>query len=160
MYHISSQLRLYINVAISRPENVEISLLFGNLQTKRGPLKFSQAFFLIIPESSTPFLITLTPGYCKSFQHFPSPRKSHILNPSMFFWLQSSKVVCIPILRYTFSFLKSASHLSNKIPFICFDESLLKMMKSAFYFILKAFSVLKIFNFLSWLFGHAKKRLD
>ena len=44
--------------------------------------------------------------------------------------------------------------------FICFDESLLKMMKSAFYFILKALSVLKIFNFLSWLFGHAKKRLD
>ena len=30
-------------------------------------------------------------------------------------------------------------------------------MKNAFYFILKALSVLKIFNFLSWLFGHVGK---
>ena len=59
----------------------------GNSQTKRGPLKFPQAFFLIIPGSSTPFLITFTPGYCKSCQHFPSPRKSHILNPCMVFFI-------------------------------------------------------------------------
>ena len=32
-----------------------------------------------------------------------------------------------------------------------------KMMKNAFYFILKAFFVLKIFKFLSWLFGHVEK---
>ena len=32
-----------------------------------------------------------------------------------------------------------------------------KMMKNAFYFILKAIFVLKIFKFLSWLFGHVKK---
>ena len=31
------------------------------------------------------------------------------------------------------------------------------MMKSAFYFILKALFVLKIFNFLSLLFGHVEK---
>ena len=30
-------------------------------------------------------------------------------------------------------------------------------MKNAFYFILKAFFVLKIFKFLSWLPGHAEK---
>ena len=30
-------------------------------------------------------------------------------------------------------------------------------MKNAFYFILKALFVLKIFKFLSWLFGHAEK---
>ena len=30
----------------------------------------------------------------------------------------------------------------------------LKMMKNAFYFTLKAFFILKILNFLSWLFGH------
>ena len=36
----------------------------------------------------------------------------------------------------------------------------LKMMKNAFYFILKAFYVLKIFTVLSWVFGHVKKRLD
>ena len=32
-----------------------------------------------------------------------------------------------------------------------------KMMKNAFYFILKALFVLKIFKFLSWLFGDVKK---
>ena len=34
------------------------------------------------------------------------------------------------------------------------------MMKNAFYFTLKALFVLKIFKFLSWLFGHVGKRLD
>ena len=33
-------------------------------------------------------------------------------------------------------------------------------MKNAFYFTLKAPFVLKIFKFLSWLFGHVGKRLD
>ena len=32
-------------------------------------------------------------------------------------------------------------------------------MKNAFYFILKALLILKIFTFLSWLFGHVEKRL-
>ena len=39
-------------------------------------------------------------------------------------------------------------------------ESPLKMMENIFYFTSKAFSVLKIFKFLSRLFGHAPKRLD
>ena len=39
-------------------------------------------------------------------------------------------------------------------------ESPLKMMKNAFHFTSKAFFVLKIFNFLSWLFGHVTKHLD
>ena len=34
------------------------------------------------------------------------------------------------------------------------------MMNSAFYFILKAFFVLVIFAFLSWLFRYVEKRLD
>ena len=34
------------------------------------------------------------------------------------------------------------------------------MMKNAFYFILKALFVLKIFTFLSLLFGHVEKRID
>ena len=46
---------------------------------------------------------------------------------------------------------------SNKICVICFIESLLKMMKNTFYFILKAIFVLKIFRFLSWLFDHVEK---
>ena len=43
------------------------------------------------------------------------------------------------------------SHLLN------FVENPLKMMKNAFYFILKAILVLKIFKFLSWLFSHVDK---
>ena len=39
-------------------------------------------------------------------------------------------------------------------------ESPFKMMKSAFYFMLKALFVLKIFKFLSWLFDHVAKLLD
>ena len=35
-----------------------------------------------------------------------------------------------------------------------FNENHLKMMKNAFYFILKALLVLKIFKCLCWLFGH------
>ena len=31
------------------------------------------------------------------------------------------------------------------------------MMKNVFYFILKALFVLKIFKFLSWLFGHVEE---
>ena len=38
---------------------------------------------------------------------------------------------------------------SKKNCFICFNESPLKMMKNAFYFILKALFILKIFKFLS-----------
>ena len=39
-------------------------------------------------------------------------------------------------------------------------ESLLKMMENAFYFTSNALFVLKIFKFLSLLFGHVAKRLD
>ena len=42
----------------------------------------------------------------------------------------------------------------KKILFVGFNESPLKMMKNAFYFILKSLFVLKIFKFLSWVFGH------
>ena len=41
--------------------------------------------------------------------------------------------------------------------FICFNDSPSKMMKNAFYFLLKALFVLKIFKFLSWLFGQIEK---
>ena len=46
---------------------------------------------------------------------------------------------------------------SKKICATCLIESPLKMMKNAFYFILKALLVLKIFKFLSRLFGHVEK---
>ena len=44
--------------------------------------------------------------------------------------------------------LKSGSHLPKKVV----------LMKIAFYFILKALFVIKIFKFLSWVFGHVEKK--
>ena len=49
------------------------------------------------------------------------------------------------------SSLKVGHWPSKKVGFICFKESALKMMNNAFYFIVKALVVLKIFTFLSWL---------
>ena len=46
---------------------------------------------------------------------------------------------------------------SKKKFIICFNDSPSKMMKNAFYFILKALFVLKIFKFLSWVFAHVEK---
>ena len=46
-------------------------------------------------------------------------------------------------------YFKVGLSLYKKICVICFIESSVKMMKNAFYFILKALFVLKIFNFLS-----------
>ena len=45
----------------------------------------------------------------------------------------------------------------KKICIICLIENPLKMMKNSFCFILKALFVLKIFKFLSRLFGHVEK---
>ena len=45
----------------------------------------------------------------------------------------------------------------KKICVICFNESPLKMMKKASYFILKALFVLKIFKFSSLVFGHIER---
>ena len=46
---------------------------------------------------------------------------------------------------------------SEKNFLICFNDRPWKMMKNAFYFILKALLVLKVFKFLSWIFGHLEK---
>ena len=43
--------------------------------------------------------------------------------------------------------------------FICLNDSPSKLMENAFYFILKALLVFKIFKLLSWLFGHRKNGL-
>ena len=53
--------------------------------------------------------------------------------------------------------IKVALSPFKKICVICFNESPLKMMKKASYFILKALFVLKIFKFLSLVFGHIEK---
>ena len=51
--------------------------------------------------------------------------------------------------------LKLNFHLQKKM--FWFNKSFLKMLKNAFYFILKALFILNIFNFLFWLFGHVEK---
>ena len=53
----------------------------------------------------------------------------------------------LQLMKYFVSSLKSDPHLPEKIWIICFIDSPLKMMKNAFYFILKALFVLKIFRF-------------
>ena len=45
----------------------------------------------------------------------------------------------------------------SKKKIICLNYSPSKMMKYAYYFILKALFILKMFKFLSWLFGHLEK---
>ena len=55
--------------------------------------------------------------------------------------------------------LKSGSNLQKKLIYLL-QWKPLKMMKTAFYFIFKAFFVLKIFKFLSCLFGNVEKQLD
>ena len=53
--------------------------------------------------------------------------------------------------------LKSDSHLPKIFFVTCLIESPLKMMENAFYFILKALFVLKVFKFLSRLLRHVGK---
>ena len=53
--------------------------------------------------------------------------------------------------------LKVGLSSSKKDCAICLIESPLKMIKNAFYFILKALFVLEIFMLLSRLFGHVGK---
>ena len=52
------------------------------------------------------------------------------------------------IAKLTFYILKSDSYLPKKFGIFASFESPLKIMTNAFYFILKAFFVLKIFRFL------------
>ena len=56
--------------------------------------------------------------------------------------------------------LKAGLSPSQKIVFIYVNERPLKVMKNAFYFMLKAHSVLEIFTFLSCIFDYVKKRFD
>ena len=63
----------------------------------------------------------------------------------------------IPPQSFVVILLKVELSPSKKICVICLIESLLKMMKNGFYFILKDLSVLKIFKFLSRIFGHVGK---
>ena len=54
---------------------------------------------------------------------------------------------------------KSIFYYSHSTDSSLKTESLLKLMKNAFYFTLKALFVLKTFKFLSGIFGHAENQL-
>ena len=58
-----------------------------------------------------------------------------------------------------FSILNFKGALSGLKQFLATESSLNKNDENAFYFTSKAAFVLKIFMFLSWLFGHVAKRL-
>ena len=58
--------------------------------------------------------------------------------------------------QYHFS-LKVGLSPSKKFFYLLPWKPFLKKIKNRFYFILKALFVLKIFKFLSWLFGHVEK---
>ena len=53
--------------------------------------------------------------------------------------------------------LNPLGHSPKLLKLLLFIETLLKIMKNAFYFIFKALFVFKIFNFFSWLFGYVQK---
>ena len=55
-------------------------------------------------------------------------------------------------------YLKSDSYFPKKL--ILFVSNHLKMMKNAFYFMLKAFSFLRYLIFFPDFFGHVEKRVD
>ena len=76
----------------------------------------------------------------------------NLTKPRQIYW--NIQILKIPPKNFS---SKSDSHLP-KNSFICLNKSILKMMKHAFYFILKALFILKIFRFLSWRFGHEGKR--
>ena len=60
-----------------------------------------------------------------------------------------------------FELVFKAGHSSfKKVAFICFDESPLKILKNATYFMLKTLLVLETFTILLWLFGYVEKWLD
>ena len=66
------------------------------------------------------------------------------------FGLKSSKNSFVVVPKKGFMKVFKVRHSSpRKNCFICFNESPLRMMKNAFYFIFKPLLVLKTFNFLS-----------
>ena len=79
--------------------------------------------------------------------------------PPWFWCMTNSHYLHVLIVLYNaLTVWKSSdSQLPKNICAICFNDGSSKMMKNAFYFILKAIFVLKIFRFLSWIFGHVEK---
>ena len=74
------------------------------------------------------------------------------------------KTVCFCVASLLFWFWEELRRIKVRLPtskrrfvLIFFYDIPSKIMKNAFYFILKAIFVLRIFKFFSWLFGHEEK---
>ena len=78
-------------------------------------------------------------------------RKIHILA-----WFKRTSNFFVINIHICWPFKGAPSGLTQLLT----TTSSLKLFKNTFYFTLKAVFVLKIFKFLSWLFGHEEKRLD
>ena len=81
-----------------------------------------------------------------TYSLLPQVKNSHRYPFSRYFLVE------LDTLKKFFSFVVKDA-LSGLRQFLA-TESPLKMMKNAFYFTLKALFILKMFKFLSWLFGH------
>ena len=105
--------------------------------------------------------------YCFSFIAFAEVRIHFLasnVNRNVRPWKAFSENVLFPEYKYRnylrefWEFKVGLSPSKKNFFFICFNDSPSKMMKNAFYFILKkALFIHKIFKFLSWLFGHVEK---
>ena len=60
-------------------------------------------------------------------------------------------------MKHQYDPFKVGLSLPKKKCVICFIESPLKMMKNAFFHLSFSSFILKMFKFLSWLFGHVQK---
>ena len=103
-------------------------------------------------------------GFCDSFSML-FPQVSAFCDTKNWnkFWCIVLLFACAQKVSQIFKILFQKGDIKNALSglrkFLA-TESPLKMMKNVFYFISKALFVLKIFKFLSWLFGHVSERLD
>ena len=97
-----------------------------------------------------------------------SERKTHALisDIALLFlhFLIKEEVIKVSLKKQSFllywNSIKIGLSPSKWFDFIYFIESPLKLMKNAFYFMLKALFAFEIFAFLSRLFGYVEKQLD
>ena len=97
------------------------------------------------------------PTSMHTLSHF-NEKVCHVAGKRLF-WFPSFLTLPVPCISESWIEIEIKGALSGVRQFSA-TESSLKVMKNAFYFTSKALFVLKIFKFLSWLFGHVAKRLD
>ena len=165
---ISIQMIKICDTSIGRPPK----LIFQScLNSEKLPIKWKKASVVPVHKKSDKQIlknyrpILLLPIAGKIFERLLYDRMfEFFIENNLISKNQSGLTPCdfcinqlLSITHEIYQSLKSDSHPTKKILFICFNKSPLKVMKNAFYFILKALFVLKIFTFLSWHFGHVEE---